>query len=125
MGDSRRPWLAALLSVQPGLGHVYLHEWLRAASWLALWGATLVVAAQAPVDGLELAEPVAYVAALANLPAAAAAALLVTTTFCMVDAYLLARRRTASADAGPSCPACGGELDESLEFCHWCTERLS
>jgi hypothetical protein len=123
MVDSRHPWLAALLSVQPGLGHVYLREWLRAGSWLVLWTATLVLAARvATVESV--ADPAALVSSLLSLPDTAALALTVTIGFCMVDAYLLALRRGGSDDVLPSCPACGNDLDADLDFCHWCTERL-
>ena len=42
----KRPLVAALLSfLQPGLGHLYLREWLRAVLWAGLWVGSLVVVA--------------------------------------------------------------------------------
>jgi predicted amidophosphoribosyltransferase len=38
------------------------------------------------------------------------------------DAYVLARQ--GSSTDGQHCPSCGKELDEDLDFCHWCTQRL-
>jgi hypothetical protein len=59
----RRPVVAALLSfLQPGLGHLYLREWLRAVLWAGLWVGSLVVVADSA--GLDLADPAAVAAAV-------------------------------------------------------------
>jgi hypothetical protein len=44
----------------------------------------------------------------------------------LVDRAALTRGEE-SADGNTAmtpCPACGEPLDESLDFCHWCTYRL-
>lgn len=129
MGHSRekRPWLAALLALpMPGLGHVYLREWLRAALWFGLvlsvawWLVPPSVYAQTEltVDSL--------MAASRQVPTAANVAILFVTSLSMLDAYLMASRgnQERAVEAGNSCPNCGRELDEDLEFCHWCTTEL-
>jgi hypothetical protein len=52
------------------------------------------------------------------------AAILLLST---VDAYRLATvtdRRQTSTEEGPTCPHCGKPIDETLDFCQWCTEPL-
>lgn len=128
----RRPLLAGLLGmVYPGLGHVYLRAWLRAIAWfgLALVTAALVVPHSAVVafqqqgiDGL--------VAASRTFSLEVTASLLAVRLLNVVDAYLTGLRqdRATARAAEPTtdvCPNCGGELDPELEFCPWCTTRLS
>lgn len=44
----------------------------------------------------------------------------------VVDAYMMTSHlnRKWSRDSGSSCPNCGKEVDEDLDFCHWCTTKL-
>jgi hypothetical protein len=45
----------------------------------------------------------------------------------MLDAYCVAKRgneQTAVME-GTDCPHCGKEVDPDLDFCHWCTERIT
>ena len=93
----RRPLVAALLSfLQPGLGHLYLREWLRAVLWAGLWVGSLVVVADSA--GLDLADPGALVAAVGFVPGAGTLpievvlAVLSVTAFATLDAYWLAAR---------------------------------
>lgn len=133
---ARRPWLAAVLAVlYPGLGHVYLREWLRALLWflLALSTAMLVVPDSAVQGGgLE-----AILDAQATLPPAAMAALVAVTLFSVVDAYWLATRgetpsaggRDGSEDPADEgsvrCPNCRRSVDgEEYGFCPWCAAEL-
>lgn len=119
--SARRPWLAVLLAfVYPGLGHVYLREWGRALLWfgLAIGAVLLLVPAPATDAGAGLDALLTG----QRIPLAAVLALATITGFSMLDAYRLAVGQR-SAD-GNRCPSCGRELDESLEFCHWCTERV-
>lgn len=125
-----RPWIAAAFAfVYPGLGHVYLRSWLRAAIWFGLAMATayLVVPAdtlaafeQNGLDGL--------VAASESLPLSVIAPLFVVRTLNVVDAYLTATRqqipKPGTDDEGDPCPQCGKPLDEELDFCPWCTTRF-
>lgn len=118
---ARRPWLAVLLAfVYPGLGHVYLREWGRALLWFGMAiGAVLLLV---PAPATETGAGFDAILAGQRIPLAAVLALATITGFSMMDAYRLAvGQRTA---AGTRCPSCGRELDESLEFCHWCTEHL-
>ncbi len=123
----RRAVLAGLFAVlYPGLGHVYLREWLRALTWfgLALLTAALVV----PADVLTAAESggvASVLAASGSLPLASLVALAMIRLLNVVDAVwlALAPQPTVEADA-ETCPECGSDVDPDLDFCHWCTARL-
>lgn len=117
----KRPWLAAVLGLVTGAGHVYLRRWKRAAGWIGLsFATTLLVdpaALQAFYEGAGPVEPVLPVLAVG-----------VASLF---DAYVLARaqneaaRRTVDADGTVThCPYCGKELDGDIDFCPWCTSEL-
>lgn len=120
--------LAALLTVlQPGLGHFYLREWLRACLWAAVWvGSLTAVAVSAGVD-LTSAESVAVALGVfpgaGGLPPEAALAMVAVTAVATLDAYWLTTRNNHRIrdDLG-RCPHCGRDLDPTLSFCHWCTE---
>ena len=132
MGKRVRPAVAALLALAiAGLGHVYLRSWGRAAGWFAIIlgsGLALVGAFGDPT------------ASVSELPPVVVYPLVGLFVLSAVDAYVLARRsRDATArgtpgegpspegDAGAAegtCPHCGRDIDESLDFCHWCTEPL-
>ena len=124
----RRAVVAGVFAVlYPGLGHVYLREWLRALTWfgLALLTAALVV----PADVLSTVEAGGLATLLEagrSLPLASLGALLLVRALNVVDAVWLglAPEPAVAADDGETCPSCGGELDPELEFCHWCTARL-
>lgn len=131
-----RPWLAALLSVvYPGLGHLYLREWLRSVLWIAIsLGTVALVLPQDPASGASLGDPGSIVEASNEMTerASTVGKVVVTVVFvsCAFDAYSLGRsaasrhRREAAGETVRECPHCGRELDEDLEFCHWCTTRL-
>lgn len=127
--SGRRPWLAAFLAVlQPGLGHVYLREWGRSMVWFGIWAATVVLIAPAPGAGLTegvVEYVLATLAALEEVPFGSRLALLSVSAFSMIDAYWLAVRQNPETADGSHCPHCGKEVDESIEFCHWCTEPLA
>ncbi|WP_338727684.1 zinc ribbon domain-containing protein [Haladaptatus sp. DJG-WS-42] len=124
----KRPWLAALLAfVYPGLGHVYIREWLRALLWFGLMIATasFVIPEQA-VQTADLS-----IAALSRaseqLSLEAAFTVLFITALSMIDAYRLAATKNQAVKAvveGTRCPACGRDVDPELNFCHWCTTEL-
>lgn len=130
MPTNRRRWVAAALTfLQPGVGHLYLREWSRAATWFLLWAATALFATGiSTAPAASVAAVVAFgerfVAALSDLEMVPSLALAAVTGFAVVDAYWLAARREEQAAQGPTCPDCGKEIDPSLEFCHWCTRRL-
>jgi len=125
----KRPWLAALLAfVYPGLGHVYLREWLRALLWFGLVFSTTTLLINdslvAPLsDGVSLE---ALLTVTRNIPTEASVVLFVITVFSMADAFYMATRGNAETEVveGANCPHCGKELEDDLDFCHWCTTKL-
>ncbi|MBV0923704.1 zinc ribbon domain-containing protein [Halomicroarcula limicola] len=125
----KRPWLAAVLAfLYPGLGHVYLREWLRAVLWFGLVYSTTALLidgnAMAPLqNGFTLDN---LLAAAQNVPLEASVAVLAITALNMVDAYWMATRGNVTTEVleGTKCPNCGKELDDDIEFCHWCTTEL-
>lgn len=126
----KRPLMAALLSfVQPGLGHVYLREWLRAGLWLLIWfGSLAVVLTTAGVDPTTTdvaAAAFGLFAAMEDFPIEATLSMFAVTMFATLDAYWLTARNNhrLRRDVG-RCPHCGKELDPTLDFCHWCTTTL-
>lgn len=134
-GDARkRPWLAAALSVvYPGLGHLYLRAWFRAALWITLVYAT--VAAVVPETAIATADGGGAAAALdaalrtaRNLPTESSLSLFAVSAFSVIDAYWLALRRRRRQEEGTAdrCPDCGREVeDEDLAFCQWCAAPLN
>ncbi|WP_336361073.1 zinc ribbon domain-containing protein [Haladaptatus sp. ZSTT2] len=124
----KRPWLAALLAfVYPGLGHVYIREWLRALLWFGLMIATasFVIPEQA-VQTADLSIA-ALTRASEQLSLEAAFTVLFITLLSMIDAYRLAATKNQAVKAvveGTRCPSCGRDIDPELDFCHWCTTEL-
>lgn len=135
----RRPLLAAALSLfYPGLGHVYLREWLRALLWFLLVVSTAMLVV--PDSALQVSGLDEILRAQRNLPVEATAALLAVTAFSMLDAYWIASRGSASGDASASgggaasesdaegdgdatvrCSECRKSVDTSeYDFCPWC-----
>jgi len=128
---NRKGVVAAVLSaVYPGVGHVYLREWLRAVGWLALSFVTAYVLVPGPtVQVYQHAIETGDLGALAStsLPLQAAVGVLVVRLCNVVDAYLVAVRQSAPArttDGQPACPVCGRGLDTDLDFCPWCTTEI-
>lgn len=125
--ERKRPWLAALLAfIHPGLGHVYLREWLRALLW---FGLVLSTASFLVPEGIvpETVTMESLMQMSRALPAEAVLALATITIMSMVDAYWMASQRNQEheqAQAGTRCPNCGRDVDEDLDFCHWCTTKL-
>ncbi|MBX0286137.1 zinc ribbon domain-containing protein [Haloarcula salinisoli] len=125
----KRPWLAALLAfIYPGLGHLYLREWLRALLWFGLVFSTTTLLINdsmvAPLsDGVSLE---ALLTVSRSIPIEASVVLFVITAFSMADAFYMATRGNAEAEVveGAKCPHCGKELEDDLDFCHWCTTKL-
>ncbi|WP_415380889.1 DUF6677 family protein [Halosimplex sp. TS25] len=125
--NNTRPWLAVLLAfLYPGLGHVYLREWLRALVWFFLnvtsFALLMDEGAMPETIGLE-----SLFRAAENIPPEAALALVSITVFSMIDAYWMAKRqnRDAAVQEGTTCPNCGRDVDPDIDFCHWCTERIA
>jgi hypothetical protein len=125
----KRPWLAAVLAfIYPGLGHVYLREWLRAVLWFGLVFSTTTLLVEESVmapleDGFSVD---ALLAISSNIPLEASVALFLITALSMADAFYMATKGNAEAEVveGTTCPHCGKELEEDLDFCHWCTTKL-
>lgn len=125
----KRPWLAVLLTIfVPGLGHIYLRLWLRAILWLALYitATTFVLPDNATPDSFSVD---AFVSASEAVPIQAALLVLGISLFCILDAYMMSnyinqKHRHETDGAVTTCPNCGKEVDDDLDFCHWCTTRL-
>ena len=126
----RRATIAALLALlAPGLGHVYLRAWARAVAWFFLAIATVIVMLpESAFRAAEIGGVEAAIEASTSLPARVYLASLTVRMANALDAALLATREGAatagSAERETSCPQCGGELDDELNFCPWCTTRL-
>ena len=124
----KRPLYAVILAfIFPGLGHFYLRSWLRGLLWLGLMflltGVLVVSGAIQPVGDLTME---ALSASYQSRPIEVTIASVAITTLNVVDAYWVATNDTEkeSVDTGVSCPNCGKELDDDIDFCHWCTTQL-
>ncbi|WP_254528101.1 zinc ribbon domain-containing protein [Natrinema gelatinilyticum] len=130
-------WLRALLAaglsvIMPGAGHVLVRDWLRAAifagiflSASALFLPTEQIAATGPITSPnEVFEQATIMAE--ETDAMAQFLLSFIALFAAIDAtFRVLSRPGENGDAeGVTCPECGKEVDEDLEFCHWCTTRL-
>jgi len=130
----KSPVIAAVLAVlYPGLGHVYLRRWGRALLWFGLIIATIV--ALVPEAAMPTTLSVdAILEAQAAIPTHVAALALGLSIVSVIDAYWIAAQtgskgQPQTADAGTetstrSCPSCGKDIDEDIDFCHWCTTKL-
>ena len=135
MPESYRPWIAAFLAfLYPGLGHLYLRAWLRAVTWFGVaiatvwWLIETGAIPQSTVTAMGEGGVGAMLAASRSLPLEVVVSLFVVRALNVVDAFLTARQQAdddAAAVAAGTCPECGRELDEDLDFCPWCTARLS
>jgi hypothetical protein len=131
-----RPWLAALLAfLYPGLGHLYLRKWARSLLWFALGIGTVALAfPQEALSTVSVTDPGSFAEASGVVSAEASTVSLVVVTmvfaFSVADAYTIARglrarrAREAAGETVQECPVCGRELDEDLDFCHWCTTEF-
>lgn len=145
-GSRKRPWFAvALTMLVPGLGHLYLRLWGRALLWLAMAGLGLGLAAPpgtmpnalapgAILDTLAGVSPGSALAFFSSLPPESMVLLSGVLALCIVDAYLMTIRRNAvlnraeriaAGEQPQQCPNCGREVDQDIDFCHWCTTELT
>ena len=118
---------AGLSVVLPGAGHALLRDWVRALLFAGLF-----------VSAVAIFLPTGDIADASSMSVAIDLTMEETGTmdrfvlsfivlFAAIDASIRAfgfPPNGSSGDGGPSCPHCGRELDEDLEFCHWCTTRL-
>ncbi|CAP13147.1 MULTISPECIES: zinc ribbon domain-containing protein [Halobacterium] len=127
---NRRGLLAGVLAfVYPGLGHIYLRAWVRAIAWFGLsMAVAALVIPDAAYQAIEARGVQGAIDAGATIGPRVMVSLLAVRVFCTLDAYILAVKESSPAaatdDDAAVCPACGNELDEELEFCPWCTQRL-
>ncbi len=125
-GRTKRPWLAAVLSlIMPGFGQFYLREWVRGLLWIGLaYTTTFLLVPQGARDVALSLDGVQNM--WAAVPLEVKVSIVAVTLLSVADAYWLAvtARREATASPTTSCPNCGKELDEDIDFCHWCTTRL-
>jgi hypothetical protein len=118
----RRPLVAAVLALVPGLGHAYTRAWTRALLWVALFTTSLwFLAPDGVLNGVLSVET--FEEAYSTNPDLV---LFVLAVWVMnvVDAYLTTSRLNQRARQEQTCPHCGKELDGDLDFCHWCTTPL-
>ncbi|WP_275882972.1 zinc ribbon domain-containing protein [Halorhabdus sp. BNX81] len=127
--SARRPWLAIALSVVfPGLGHVYLREWIRTGLWLVLLFATAWLVIPPEIIPQETSYD-AIMQASRNIPRNASLLIVGLRVLNVIDAYVLARQSTReeAIESGRQCPECGHDLadeDDDLTFCPWCATEL-
>ncbi|MFB6112683.1 MAG: zinc ribbon domain-containing protein [Halodesulfurarchaeum sp.] len=127
----RRPFIAAILAfIYPGLGHVYLRAWLRALAWFGLAVLTaMLVIPESAITAFRTGGFQGLLQASGSFPMEVTLSLLVVRVLNVVDAYLTGLRQSPGEGIreveGPTCPECGKELDEDLDFCPWCTARLT
>lgn len=129
----KRPWFAVVLTMLvPGLGHLYLRLWGRAILWIALTalGVALAVPRERWPDSVSLE---ALIAPFQSLPLESIVLLSGVLALCIVDVYLMALRRNelvkraeriAAGETPRRCPNCGKEIDQDIDFCHWCTTEI-
>ena len=126
--SQKRPWIAAALAVIiPGLGHVYARAWVRALLWFILFVSS--VQFLVPDDVVSDSLSVGVFAELSRSDPSVAFFLIAVSAMNVIDAYLTVsrmnyRRQQQASSQQRKCPNCRKELDEDLEFCHWCTTRL-
>ncbi len=123
---STRAWLAVFLAfVMPGAGHLYLRSWIRALLWFGLFYTTFLLMVPAPAQETELSIE-GLLSVVTAVPLQAQLAVVAITLLNMADAYWLASKQNARAAASDAlaCPNCGKELDDDIDFCHWCTTQL-
>ncbi|ELY44363.1 zinc ribbon domain-containing protein [Natronorubrum sulfidifaciens] len=125
-------WLRAIaaagLSVlMPGAGHALIRDWLRALVFAGLYFSAIwfffptemIAAAGSMSEAMDILS--------AETDTIDQFVLSFLVLFAAIDATFRAAGfpPTSNNDGdGPSCPQCGKELDDDLEFCHWCTTRL-
>jgi hypothetical protein len=127
---TRRSLVASILAlIYPGLGHVYLRAWLRAIAWFVV--ALIAAAMVMPESAYAAYEANGFSGLLEvsqNLPMDVLLSMTVIRVLNALDAYLTGlqtvAKEAAEPDAANTCPECGKELDEDLDFCPWCTTRL-
>ncbi len=123
-------WVRAAIAIglsvlYPGLGHVYLREWIRALAWFAI--AILAAMLVMPVELVEATETEGLSVLLRTsefLTFEAITALLAIRMLNAIDAAILALKPTEPKQPTNNCPNCGGELDDDIDFCPWCTMHL-
>lgn len=125
---SKRPLLAVILSIlQPGIGHLYLGAWLRAALWAGLWLVPFGMGARTiSLDPLSLDLVTAVIGVLGTFgtfPLEFSIPMVAVTLLATYDSYRIAERNVVES-ATPVCPQCGREVDPTIDFCHWCTSIL-
>lgn len=118
---------AGLSLVFPGAGHAYLKDWIRALLFAGMFISAVLIFL--PTSELAAAETMGEATDLivSETDTISQFALSFVVIFAVMDAALRASGLSPNGSAGsdgPSCPHCGKELDEDLEFCHWCTTKL-
>jgi len=106
----------------PGLGHAYLRQWVRALLWAALSiSASALLLPEPATSGTVLERATATVEAMSTTETFV---LLSMSVFAAIDAFIVSVQQANHDPDAVRCPHCGGEIDEDLDFCHWCTSRI-
>lgn len=126
----RRAIIAGFLGIlYPGLGHVYLREWVRAGTWFVLAIVTVAIVLPSSVyQAVEAGGLDAAIAASRELPFSVLLVITGIRVLNSIDAIWLAlsaASKVAGAHDAPTCQHCGGELDPDLEFCPWCSNEIA
>ncbi|QCJ48254.1 zinc ribbon domain-containing protein [Haloprofundus sp. MHR1] len=141
-----KPFIAGALGMFiAGLGHLYLRRWRRAIAWMAL----VILVGElffspetvAFLDSTVSQGPPFVADQAPSSPVVLEELLLVSFVIVAsaLDAVLVGLRTLRAEDAaaagegddGPSdaeatwnCPNCGKAVEEEMEFCPWCAERV-
>lgn len=139
MSDQQPILAAALSALFPGLGHAYLGAWGRSLVWLST-----VIAAVALVVWETGIDPDAYDAVVpflrtvfAGVSPLGIASVVLLMSANVLDAFrigqVVEREESAVHDEASAdrtgedlrtCPECGREVEDDLDFCHWCTTEF-
>ncbi len=122
MGRLRSAVAVGLALLFPGLGHLYLRQWVRAILWSALWILAALLLLPDPATGGTSAERM--LSTVESMSLQAQFVLLSLILFNVIDAFVISVQQARYDPDAVHCPQCGGEVDEDIDFCHWCTTRL-
>lgn len=126
-------WLRALVAgglsvLLPGAGHALLRDWFRALVFTGLYLSAVALFFPEPQQVMaaeSLADSVEMVSDETEMMGQFVLSFIIL--FAAIDATFRSLgfppNGSGTAD-GPTCPECGKEIDEELDFCHWCTARL-
>ena len=126
-------WLRALVAggvsvLLPGAGHALIRDWFRALVFMGLYLSAVALFLPSP-EQVTAAESLTESVEVISRETETMGQFIISfiVLFAAIDATFRSLGfppNGASAADGPTCPECGKEIDEELDFCHWCTARL-